>query len=71
MDLGAVGKGPQYWIVPDWWMRNDIFEAHKHYLDMHGGKRARNPQSTHHAIKTERLEQWKDKWETMGIGVIL
>lgn len=67
VDLGELNAPPQYWIVPDWWMRNDIYQAHKEWLDKHGGKRPRNPDSTHHAINEKRLSEWKDKWEILGI----
>jgi hypothetical protein len=67
VDLGDWDTAPRYWIVPDWWIRNDIYEAHKAYLDSHGGKRARNPDSTHHAIDEKRLGEWQGKWETLGI----
>ena len=69
VDLGQVGEAPHYWIVPDWWIRNDIHRAHQQYLNKHGGVRAKNPDSTHHAIETKRLAEWKDKWEVLGIGV--
>lgn len=58
---------PQYWIVPDWWIRNDIHIAHKKYLEKHGGHRARNDNSNHHSIEEGRLEGWQDKWEILGV----
>lgn len=67
VDLGDLDASPRYWIVPDWWIRNDIYEAHKAYLDSHGGTRARNPDSTHHAINERRLETWQDRWDVLGI----
>ena len=67
VDLGELDASPTYWIVPDWWVRNDIFTAHKAYLDKHGGRRARNPDSTHHAIEEWRLGQWKGRWDVLGM----
>lgn len=67
VDLGGLNESPRYWIVPDWWMRNDIYETHQAYLKRHGGTRARKPESEHHAITESRLEQWKDRWEILGI----
>lgn len=67
VDLGEVKSPPQFWIVPDWWIRNDIINAHEAYLNKHGGKRARNPDSTHHSIDEKRLKDWKDNWEALGI----
>ena len=67
VDLGGPDAAPRYWIVPDWWIRNDIAEAHQAYLDRHGGRRARNPDSTHHAIDEKRLADWQGKWDILGI----
>ena len=49
VDIGENNAAPRYWIVPDWWMRNDIYGVHQEYLGRHGGRRARNPDSTHHS----------------------
>lgn len=59
--------GPEYYIVPKWWMENDIYSAHQAYLDKHGGNRARNNESTHHTIPLTRVKQWKDRWDVLGI----
>ena len=67
VDLGDLNASPRYWVVPDWWIRNDIYRTHKAYLDSHGGKRARNPDSTHHAIDERRLEEWQVRWDVLGI----
>jgi hypothetical protein len=61
------GGEPRYWIVPEWWMRNDIHEAHQRYLQKHGGHRARNDESNHHSIEESRLERWKNKWDVLNI----
>jgi len=67
VDLGDVQTSPRYWIVPEWWIKNDIYQVHQAYLNKHGGKRPRNPDSTHHSIEESRLEEWKDKWNILGI----
>jgi hypothetical protein len=46
VDLGDWDTTPRYWIVPHWWICNDIYAAHRAYLESHGGKRARNPGRT-------------------------
>ena len=56
VSLGEVDASPEYWIVPDWWVRNEIYRAHKAYLETHGGKRARNPDSEHAAVSEKQLE---------------
>ncbi len=67
VDLGGLDAAPRYWIAPDWWIRNDIYKTHKAYLDSHGGKRARNPDSTHHSIDERRLKDWQGRWDILGI----
>jgi hypothetical protein len=62
-----LGGAPRYWIVPDRWIRNDIHEAHQQYLNKHGGHRAENHSSKHHAIDESRLENWQNKWDILGI----
>jgi len=60
---------PEYYIMPEWWIRNNIDEAHKAYLAKHGGKRPRGSESTHHSISPKRIEQWKDRWEILGLDL--
>lgn len=67
VDLGDKESMPRYWIAPESWVLKDIYEHHQRYLDSHGGKRARSPDSTHHKILEERLEQWQDKWDILNI----
>jgi hypothetical protein len=67
VDLGELNAPPLYWVVPDWWIRNDIYWTHRAYLDSHGGKRARTQDSTHHSIDEKRLREWQDLWEILGI----
>ena len=57
---------PEFYLVPDDWMRRDIHEAHQEYLRRHGGERAQSPDSTHHAIQTHRVAAWKDRWELLA-----
>ncbi len=47
VDLGDSDSSPRYWIVPDWWIRNDIYKAHKAYLKRPGGHAP--------AIQTQRI----------------
>lgn len=67
VDLGDTNTSPRYWIIPAWWMRDDIHQAHQAYLSKHGGQRASNPASTHHAIDENRLKEWLGRWDVLGI----
>jgi hypothetical protein len=58
---------PKYWIVPEWWIRSDIHEAHQRYIQKHDGHRVRNDESNHHSIEQSRLKQWEEHWEILDI----
>ena len=62
----AVGS-PKYYVIPEWWIQNDIYQAHEDYLSRHGGQRARTKDSTHHAIASKRVEEWHDRWDLLQI----
>jgi len=61
-------KRPGFLIAPESWVENDIYETHQAHLVRHGGRRARSPNSTHHGIQTGRIEQWRDRWDLLGLG---
>lgn len=65
VDLGP--EHPEFYIAPGWWVQNDIYEHHRAYLERHGGKRAVNDESQHHAIQTNRLLNWKHRWDVLGV----
>jgi hypothetical protein len=58
---------PDYFVVPAWWIENSIHAVHEAYLREHGGQRARYPDSTHHAVPASRIEEWRERWELLGI----
>ena len=60
-------RPPGFYVAPEWWVRNDIHEAHRAYLARHGGHRAENEDSTHHAIQRGRITQWRDRWDLIGL----
>ena len=66
-----IGKDPDarpsFYVVPAWWMENSIHVEHQAYLARHGGTRARNPDSKHHAVAANRLEQWRERWDILEI----
>lgn len=63
----AFSSLTQFWIVPGSWLENDIYVAHQNYIARYNGHRAQNDRSTHHSIDENRLEQWKDRWDILGI----
>lgn len=67
VDLSKGKNPPDFYVVPDWWIRNDIYETHNAYLKKRFGKTAITLDSKHHAVDHRRLEQWKDGWNILEI----
>jgi len=67
VDLIAPPGPPQYYIVPGWWIRRNIYETHRAYLARRGGVRAINPTAKHHGIDVARIRQWKDRWDLLHL----
>lgn len=58
---------PKFYPVPQWWIQNDIHEAFQALLRKHGGHRARNDNSTHHAVRLKRINRWESCWSEMSL----
>jgi hypothetical protein len=58
---------PAYYVVPEWWIQNDIYDVHQAYLKRHGGVRRSGSGSTHHAIPRSRIAEWEGAWDQLGI----
>ena len=67
VDLSGSTERPDYYIVPDGWMRRDIHRAHQEYLSRHRGMRAETEAATHHAIQAERVASWRNRWDQLGL----
>jgi hypothetical protein len=67
VDLKQPGEAPAYYVVPESWIQNNIHAAHQAYLSSHGGMRPQTLDSTHHKIELQRIEQWRDRWDILGV----
>ena len=66
--LVHLARGTAFcYVVPEWWIRNDISEKHDDYLRARGGTRPVSPDSDHHAIGTDRVAQWIDRWDQLHV----
>ena len=63
VDLGE--EPPGYYVVPEWWIENDIHHADRAYLSRHGGVRPRT--SEHHGIQRSRVADWRGRWDILGL----
>ncbi|TYB36471.1 hypothetical protein FXF50_18130 [Micromonospora sp. AP08] len=65
VDLGA--DPVDFYVAPAIWVRDEITKRHQAFLLRHGGKRPVNPDSVHHKIKVEWIEQWRQRWGLLGM----
>lgn len=66
-----IEKRPaKFYVVPQWWICNDIYRVHEEYLSRHGGKRKITEDSQHHAIGIERIQKWHARWNQVGLKYI-
>ena len=63
--------GQEYYIVPDEEVRSRLVrEFHLAYLCKHGGQRpGKKHNSLHHSFQDKHLKEWKDKWDSLGLGL--
>lgn len=67
VDLTVSQTEPDFYIMPDWWIRNNIYTYYQNWLKSHGGVRPVTPQSDHHRVTLDRIVKWKDRWDILGI----
>lgn len=67
VELKQPPAQPEFYVVPEWWIENDIHIAHEEYLAEHGGERPKTQESTHHAIPPWRVAQWRDRWDLLHL----
>lgn len=65
--VDLIGERPAFYICPDWWLENALYDDYQAYLGRHGGSRPENPASTHIGIKAELIAEWRDRWDLLGI----
>jgi hypothetical protein len=58
---------PGFYVMPELWIRNDIYKRHQEYLALHGGHRPKTLASEHHLINITRVAEWHDTWDVLGI----
>ena len=55
----------EFFVVPEDWMVEDIWQVHQQYLKKHGGQRKVTRKSTHHKIELARIQDWRDRWDLL------
>jgi len=66
VDLGP--DAPSCYIVPEWWIQNEIYRTHEAYLDRQPDRqRPITPGSTHSKVTKTRIAKWQNRWELLGL----
>ena len=60
-----AGKTPQYFVMPGHWLKEDVARRYRAEL-ARKGESAPKLRSRHYLVKSAHLEQWLDKWNTLG-----
>jgi hypothetical protein len=68
VELSGDGD-PAFFVVPEPWIQRDIRDAHEASIARHGGHREHTPDSLHHALPRNRVEQWRERWDLIGLTV--
>ncbi len=55
---------PEYFVVPQWWIQNWLFESTWHTV---ARRLAERSTSTHARVPGKALEEWRDAWHGLGI----
>ena len=65
--VDLIRPQPAFYIAPEWFVKRDIARTHAEYLARNGGERAITKDSTHHQISLPRIQQWRDRWDVVGL----
>lgn len=65
VDLGEAN--PAYYIVPRWWIRNDIWSVYDPYVKRYEQEHGYPRKSHHCAIPVSRIKDARDRWDRLGI----
>jgi len=62
VDLKSYGAD-EFFVIGWAALRDRVVRDHRAWLATHGGRRPRNPDSTHTALKSEQLGEWRGRWD--------
>ncbi len=72
VDLKGIDLGkepPRFYIAPAGWIEHCIYAGHMAYLKRKGLTRKTRP-SRHHSLNPEDFEEWRDRWDLLGVSDI-
>lgn len=63
--LGESKSADEFYVLDQWTLAELVKEGYESFLDLHGGVRPKNPQTTHNSVTLSQLLPFKDCWETL------
>jgi len=67
VDLADPEAPPEYYVVPEKWIKRDILKHDNAYRERYRKERGKERPSTHHAIAPARIMRWKGRWDVLGL----
>jgi hypothetical protein len=64
-----AGTGPDFYIAPVDWVRQDVEAHYAKWLESKGWIRPRNPDSDHTCVDLDRIRQWHQRWEILAAAL--
>lgn len=68
IEVSQLSGDKKFYIAPEHWVKKDIFDKHREYLDRNNGARVSRADSNHHSIKLERVSEWESRWDLLGLN---
>ena len=63
--LGENKTHDEFYVVDQLSLAGVVHEGYLAFLDLHGGVRPRNPQTTHNSVTISQLDPFKDNWDVL------
>lgn len=63
--LVDLAGAPDFYIMPEAWLRQNIRDVHEQYLKAHGWRDDVERGSDHHSINLQRVKSWQGRWDIL------
>jgi hypothetical protein len=66
--VDLTGDHPEFYIAPAQWVRDEAKRHFDEWLESKGGRRPRNPESTHCTLELDHIRHWHRRWDVLALG---
>jgi hypothetical protein len=63
--LGECKSADEFYVLDQRTLAGLVKEGYESFLDLHGGVRPKNPQTTHNSVTLSQLLPFKDCWKSL------